>query len=133
MPAVANETILFPDVVAGVLSHIRTQIPGTFTAAVIPKQRQSSMVIAYRTGGDSTLVVDLAQITVDSWADTGIDAHDLAQLVRAHIHALRGTTVAGVQFYGVNEISGPAWLPDSTSGQPRYRQTFQIGARGNPI
>lgn len=136
------EVIVFPDAVAAVAELLRTAIPGTHTAAVIPKDRKTpenlggrtEFVTLTRTGGvSSDKVVDNTQITVDSYAGTGAAAHDLAQLVRAHLHAAEGTTVSGTQIYGVSEFGGPSWIPDSLSGHPRYRQTFQVGVRGTAI
>lgn len=137
----AAEPILFPDTSAAVARLLRDAIPDLLTSAKVPDESVwppggsglTEFVVVERTGGISRdVVVDDAQITVDTYAAKGDRAHDLAQLVRAHLNAAKGATVNGTQIYQVNEISGPGWVP-TTTGQPRYRQSFIVGARGTAI
>lgn len=130
-----NETILFPDVAATVVAHLRTELPAVYVGHTPPRTSETgTYVVVYRTGGvNRDHVVDLAQITVDTYAQTNATAHDTAQLVRAHINALTGTVSGSTTVYRVNEFSGPAYLPDPTTQVRRYRQTFQIGVRGAAV
>ena len=133
----AVEVIVFPDAVAllrGYLLGIAgvTALASAVTGEV-PADRPAAFVQLTRTGGSAReLVVDEAAVTVDCWAATQVAAMALAQLVRAHVNALEGTTIAGVAVYGVNEVGGPADLPDPDTQAPRVRQTFTVGLRGQP-
>lgn len=124
------ETIVFPDAVALVRQALTTAGVANVVHQ-IPRDRPAQFVTVVRTGGAPAhdLVVDPAQVTVDSWAATGPAAMALAQQVRAYLHALTGTSVAGTAVYGVRELAGPAELPDPDSEAPRVRQSFQIGLR----
>jgi len=124
------ELIVFGDTVALVASVLAAgcDVP---TGTRVPTDRPSTFIRVIRTGGPrSNLVTDAAQITVESWADTDGEAHDLAQLARAVLHALPGDVVDGVPVYRVEEFSGPADLPDPLSNQSRYSQTFAVHTRG---
>lgn len=129
-----TETIVFPDVAAAVIAYLREQLVSVWVGHIPPKDTatRTQWVTVTRSGGTvRDRVVDEAQITVDVWAQKTVDAADLAQLVRAHLHALRSQTTPGpVVFYSIQEFSGPAWLPDPVTDRPRFRQTIQIGARG---
>lgn len=124
------ELIVFPDTVAllcGVLEDECAVPAGTR----VPNPRPATFLRLDRTGGPrQTLVSDAAQVTVESWAASEAAAHDLAQLARAVLHTLPGTVVDGVAVYRVDEVSGPANLPDPLSDQARYSQTFAVHVRG---
>ena len=125
------ESVLFPDAV----QLLRTALVDAGVGTVvhdIPNPRPVEFVTLIRTGGAPAhdVVVDPAQITVDSWAASSPAAMALAQQVRSLLQALRGTVISGTAVYGVRELAGPADLPDPDSGAPRVRQSFQIGFRG---
>jgi hypothetical protein len=128
--------VLFADATALVVDHLRSKLasdPGPTTPVMqkVPTSRPSRFVTVIRTGGPRlNLVVDGAQITVDSWGRNDEEAADLAQLSRAHVNAMRGTAVAGHAVYQVTEVGGPADLPDPASNQSRYRQSFIVAIRG---
>lgn len=128
--------VLFADATALVIDHLHSALashagPATPVMQNVPTQRPPRFVTVLRTGGPRlNLVVDGAQITVDSWGKNDEDAADLAQLNRALINAMRGTTVAGHAIYRIDEVGGPANLPDPVSNQSRYRQTFIVAIRG---
>lgn len=132
------EVIVFPDAVALLRTHLLTisavtDLVGSNITGDVPADRPATFIQLTRTGGISRdLVVDDPQVTVDSWAATQASAMHLAQLVRAHLHAIEGTVLEGVAVYGVAEVSGPVDLPDPDSQAARVRQTFQIGLRGQP-
>lgn len=130
-----NQVVVFPDAAAVVVGHLRAALAARNDPAKVgtrvPNPRPGRFVRIRRIGGPRlNLVADNPQLSVESWAPTAEQAADLAQLCRGLILAMRGTTVAGVAIYRVNEFAGPAELPDPTSDQPRYVQTFEIAMRG---
>lgn len=126
-----NPTVYFADATS-LCRTVLTEL-GVPVSHRIPPARPQRFVTVTRTGGPRmNLVADNAQVTVDSWAESDDIAHDLAQLARARLVAAAGTVVDGVTIVRVQEISGPGWLPDDLSGQPRYRQSFSVATRGGP-
>jgi len=126
------QPIRFPDVEAMLAAWMPTVLPVPCSTR-IPNPRPSRWVRILRTGGPSEmLVVDQAQITVECWNDNLVGAANDAATVRAHLRALQGRTVAGVQVLRVREWGGPANLPDTHSAQPRYTWTVSIDVRGTP-
>lgn len=130
------QRILFPDAVAAVIGALNDQLDdlgfsGVPVRSRIPNPRPSRFVRVYRTGGPlANIVTDSAQITVEAWAASDVDAHDLAQAARAIVNSLEATVTGGVTVYGVNEFSGPGYLPDPESEQPRYTWSASVNVRG---
>lgn len=132
------QPILFPDVEAVLVSYLSSELTArgdTASAHVnIPNPRPERFVVVPRIGGTrASHFVDQATIAVECWADRPALAHDLAQLVRALIHALPGKTVSGVTFYRTDEFAAPANLPDPESNQARYVLTVSVSTRGTAI
>ena len=124
------EVIVFPDAVATLKVGLDDASLGVPVVHAVPHPRPAAFVQLTRTGGTNhAIVVDRAMVTVDCWAATSPAAMTLAQLVRAHLHAMNGEVVDGTAVYGVNELAGPGEVPDPDSDTPRVRQTFQIGLR----
>lgn len=124
------EVITFPDATALLIDHLDSQIVEPVHHK-IPNPRPTTFVTLRRTGGvKRNLVTDEPQITAECWALTDEAAHDLAQEVRGVLNALPGTTLDGVDVYRVDELSGPADLPDPVSGEARYTQSFSVALRG---
>lgn len=129
------QPIVFPDAVATVLNHVAAQLPshgytGVPTHKNIPTTRPPRFVRALRTGGPRhNLVVDAAQITVECWADTDVAAEDLAQVVRGVVNAMPYNTAC----YRVDELGGPADLPDPASNQSRTTWSVLVYLRGQPV
>jgi hypothetical protein len=127
------ETILFPVVETVVIDHLATML-GVPVSGNVPPALPDQWVRILRTGGPSRArVLDEAQVTVEAWAVRAPDAAQLAQLARAHIHAMQGRTVGGVLVVRVTPFGGPAWLPDPTSKQHRFTWTEQITVRGTAL
>jgi hypothetical protein len=127
------ETILFPVVETVVIDHLGTML-GVPVSGNVPSALPDQWVRILRTGGPSrALVLDEAQVTVEAWAVRAPDAAQLAQLARAHLHAMQGQTIGGVLVVRVTAFGGPAWLPDPTSKQHRYTWTEQITVRGTAL
>lgn len=126
-----SELILFPNAQAVVAGFLRDE-GFARVERVVPNPRPTGeLIVVRRTGGPrQTIVSDNAFLTVESWHDTDADAHDLAQEVRGLLHTLPGQIVDGTVVYGVDELAGPADLPDPLSNQARYTQSFAVHLRG---
>jgi hypothetical protein len=130
------ERILFPDAAAAVIGALNAQLPELGFASVpvrsrIPSTRPTRFVLVFRTGGPAVnIVTDLVQLTIEAWASSDAEAHDLAQAARAIVGGLEGSVTGGVTVYSVTEFSGPAYLPDPASDQSRFTWTTSITTRG---
>lgn len=129
------ELIVFPDAITIVGTRLRVGLPDNgFDLEVhtrVPNPRPDEWVRVDRAGGvKANLVTDAATVIVEAWAQTEPRAHAIAQMCRALIHAMEGTTQSGVPVYRVGELAGPTTLPDPESGQPRATQTLQVNLRG---
>lgn len=92
-------------------------------------------VVAVSRGGGAWVqkwVTEDVTLDIDVMAASKKQAHDLAQLVRAHLHAAEGTVVTGARIYGVSDTS-LIWLPFSPSAEtdpiPRYVLVMQARIR----
>lgn len=131
-----TEIITFPDVEAAVQDYLTGELAAlSDTAAVvneIPATRPARMVRVVRTGGPRLdLIRDQAQVTVDCW-DKRIDgAHDLGQLCRGLIGAMR-YRYGAVNVYRSDEL-GFSRLVDPDTGSPFYRLNVHITVRGSAL
>ena len=129
------QVVLFPDATDVVIDYLATELAARGNSAPVrsrvPNPRPAPFVLVRRLGGPRRdLVTDSPMIGVECWAASEADAHDLAQLCRALVFAMRGTTQSGVAVYGVDEVGGLANLPDPLSDHPRYIFTTTINMRG---
>lgn len=127
--------ILFPDAVETVILYLDDILDdyGEECPVVkdVPTDRPARFVQVFRTGGPRhNLVVDGAQLTIACWADTDAEAADLASLVRAALLAVCSDVVGTVTFYKVDELAGPADLPDPLSNQARVTWSVIAFLRG---
>jgi hypothetical protein len=124
--------VTFPDAVALLIDYLNDNIVEPVVHR-IPNPRPATFVTVRRTGGPKrNLVTDQAQVTVESWAASDEDAHDLAQEVRALLNDLGDgvKSLDGVAVYRCDELAGPADLPDPLSDQARFTQSFSVALRG---
>lgn len=127
------ELITFPDAEATILAGIALVLSDVDVVDTVPTSRtlDDTFLLCRRVGGPSrSVVVDDASVTLEGWAPSREQAHDLLQNARAALHALVGTTVDGVPVYRVQEFAGPAYLPDPDSNHPRYTLTASVSLRG---
>lgn len=130
------ERIVFPDVISTIIDALNDQLPtlgftGVPVRSRVPAARPARFVLVFRTGGPRVNVVtDSATLTIEAWASSDTESHDLAQAARAIVNSLEGDVVGGVTVYGVNEFSGPGYLPDPESDQSRYTWTTSVNIRG---
>lgn len=124
--------VLFPDAASLVLNAIGDEM-GVDKHDTPPAGRDGTetFLLVRRVGGPlRDVVVDDATLTLEAWAPTRDEAHDLLQEARAHLHALAGTQVDGEMIYRVDEFAGPAYLPDADSSHPRWTLTAVVSVRG---
>lgn len=130
------EVVVAADATELAATWLRTQLAAEggyvspHVGATIPTTRPDTFVVVSRTGGPlRSRIIDDAQLAVDSWATTPQAAHDLAQWCRGLMFAAAGQMLGGHQVYRVDELGGPALLPDPLSDQPRYRALYQMSVR----
>jgi hypothetical protein len=126
--------IMFPDAELVMCDWLRSALLARGynvpVATAVPATRPPSFVRLMRTGGARhTLVSDAAQITVECFAVKESAAANLAAICRALIHSTPGQ-VPAVMVYRVEELGGPQNLPDPSTTQYRYTQTFEVHLRG---
>jgi metal-dependent amidase/aminoacylase/carboxypeptidase family protein len=127
------EPIVFPDAVAVCCTYLDGVLLEPVRSKV-PNPRPDAFYTVTRTGGPKrNLVTDEAQITVEAWGPDDETAHDMAQAARAYLNAMVGQTVNGAPVYRVDELAGPANIPDPLSEQPRYSQSFAVAIRGEVL
>lgn len=109
----------------GVTVDVTSWVPRDTATRIVPP-----LVTVLRTGGERrNLIADDAQVAIECWGATDAAAHDLCAQARGLLHALAGTVVDGVAVYRVDEVAGPALLPDPDAGVPRYTATFSLTLR----
>jgi len=133
---VTVDLIEFPDVELLVADHLRDMLGATVLTRLpaAPGTRPTEFLLVERTGGPrATIVSDRPQVTIEAWATSKPDAHDLIQQARTRLHGLRGTHSTGSTIYRTDEAAGPAWLPDPESDTARYTFTATLHVRGSVL
>lgn len=126
---------VFPDAELVNVALLRAALPpgtlvGTEWPARIEEKLASGVVSVTRGGGGwvQKFVTEDVTLDIDVLAATKKQAHDLAQLVRGHLHAVEGSAVAGARLYEVSDTS-LIWLPHEPSPEtdpiPRYVLVMQ--------
>lgn len=122
--------VTFPDATAIVIGRLRTALPSLTFHHEIPNPRPVTFVRIFRTGGPrANLVVDGAQITIESWAADIDVAMTNAQTVRGRLLAIHEQIISPA-ICRVDEFSGPAELPDPVSTSRRITWTVVVWVRG---
>ncbi|MDT7847192.1 hypothetical protein [Streptomyces justiciae] len=134
---------VFPDAELLAVTVLRTALEaGTVIGTEWPPDLLDQLaagVVSVTRGGGAVVqrnVLEDVTLDIDVLAATKAEAHDLAQLVRAHLHAARGTTVGGAQIYAVTDTSliWLPYLPDAeTDPIPRYVLVMQMRLRARPV
>ncbi|MFF8485158.1 hypothetical protein [Streptomyces antibioticus] len=134
--------VVFPDGELVAVTVLRAALdPGTTVGTEWPAGlagHLASGVVSVARGGGGTVqrfVTEDVTLDIDVLAATKGQAHDLAQLARAHLCAAEGTTVDGAQIYTVSDTS-LIWLPYEPDGEtdsiPRYVLVMQMRLRARP-
>jgi hypothetical protein len=122
--------VVFPDATFVVVSHLADALDVPVLSRV-PTSRPAAFVVIRRVGGvRRNEVTDEPMLVVECWAASDEAAADLAAAARAHVDTMVGQVVENVAVYDVTDVSGPQYLPDSESNQPRYSFTFTAAMRG---
>lgn len=129
-----NPTVIFPDATQVVIDYLRSRMSGVLIYSRVPfESRPAEFVRVERLGGmRSTLVTDRPRMDIECWSDTEEGAESLAARVRAYALSMAGSR-GGTTVYRVYEVSGPMWLPDHDSGQPRYSFAIEFSTRGTEL
>lgn len=129
--------VLFGDTVQLVIEAIRDGFALQSVDAVVdnevPDEAVRYVVVRRQGGPRVDLVRDSAQIRIECLAPTKAEAHDLAQMARAYVFAMRGTVRHGITVGRIEEFAGPAELPDPISQLPRYLFTELVHTRGRAL
>ncbi|MET9729687.1 hypothetical protein ABZZ79_03170 [Streptomyces sp. NPDC006458] len=133
---------VFPDAEKAAVTVLRAALDtgvtvGTEWPASLP-ERLGGGVVSVSRGGGATVqrnVIEDVTLDIDVLAADKGAAQDLAQLVRAHLHAARGNTVEDAKIYAVADLS-LIWLPHEpdpeTAPIPRYVLVMQMRLRARP-
>lgn len=129
---VAKPIVVFPDAALVAIDYLRP-LTGVPVFSRVPESRPAEFVRVERIGGQRrTLITDRPRVDIHCWSDSEEGAEALMNKVRAYTLAMAGrrgiTTV-----YDVAEVGGPMWLPDDTSGQPRYAFAVEFSTRGTEM
>ncbi|MET9550535.1 hypothetical protein ABZY36_35320 [Streptomyces sp. NPDC006627] len=130
--------ITFPDAEQVAIAALRPHLPGAYLGTEWPAKLAEKLpggVVSVTRGGGAWVqkfVTEDVTFDIDVLAATKKTAQDLAQLVRAHLHAAEGTTAGGARIYGVTDTS-LIWLPHHPSVEtepiPRYVLVMQARIR----
>jgi hypothetical protein len=126
----SNVVVTFGNAAALVINHLRPLIAPLPIRHDVPNPRPTPFIRIVRTGGPRSGVIDTAQLTIESWAADADVAEANAQTVRKLVNDLVGQTLNGHPVYRVDELSGPAELPDPFSDSRRSTWTVQVWIRG---
>jgi hypothetical protein len=131
--------VVFPDIQTVVVDYLtdvlanRTEsyVFGVKVGTLVERPRLPVAVTVERAGGIRTLPsVDNPRVEIQVWHGNDQDAHRLAQLVRALLHAMPGvvdTSDGPVTVTRVADFAGPFRSPDPISNHPRVRFTVEVG------
>lgn len=136
--------VVFPDIQLVVVDYLtaalaeRTEayVFGVKVGTAVERPRRPVAVVVERAGGIRTLPsVDNPRVEIQVWHGTDEDAHLLALLVRALLHAMPGvvdTSTGPVTVTRVADFAGPFHSPDPLSKppHPRVRLTVEVGVHG---
>lgn len=126
-----DEEVTFADAVDVAVTVLNDAIGAPPAHGLVPNPRPARFYRVRRFGGPrQNRVTDGAQLRVESWGTDDTDASDMAETARHALHAASGTVVNGTTVYLVEELSGPAEMPDLESTQPRVIQNFVFPCRG---
>lgn len=125
--------VAFPDAVLLAIEYLRVNLPGVNVYGRIPAGRATDFpefIRVERIGGlRNTVVTDRPRLDIECWSDSEENAEALMVRARAYVLAMAGRAPV----YNVQEVSGPMWLPDSSSGQPRYSFAVELSTRGQEM
>lgn len=133
-PYPQEQPYIYGDVEAAVLRWIRNRTEadgitfGTETPADLDK-RLPFVTVERIPGGVRTKVTDDARVDIESRGRTREEAHDAIQIVLALLEIMYQYGHEGMIIYRADIETGPGWLPDPVTNQPRWIATVSIRNR----
>lgn len=126
--------VVFPDAVLVVIEYLRSVMPpGTRVYSRVPASLPAEFIRVERLGGMRRFpFIDRPRVDIECWSGSEEGAEALVNTTRAYVLAMAGQR-GGTTVYDVAEVSGPQWLPDSTTGKPRYVFAVEFSTRGRDI
>lgn len=122
-----------PDAVRIVVDHLETANLSGVGARVygfsLPPSPTYPAVRVTRIGGANVVNehFDGARLQIDVFGGSTEAAHDAMAAVRAELWDLEGTVQSGVGVItGIEELSGPGWLPDPTTERARWTWDIRL-------
>lgn len=117
----------FPDAEAMVRAFLVPVVAPVKVYTKVPATRPAKFVRVWRTGGAATnRVLERPLITVQAWAGNSVDASALLGDCReALLHDGFDMTLVRA----VEEVTGPYFDPDPSTGADRYSLTVQLSVR----
>ncbi|MGE3795110.1 MAG: hypothetical protein AB7I38_14445 [Dehalococcoidia bacterium] len=115
----------WPDVELLVIERIRDGLGSVHVGTDVPAAAAATSVRVQRVGGPRSQVLDQARILLEVRAPDRGDASDLTGQVRDLLRRLPGAHDEGT-VTGVQEVGGPAWLPDPLTAAPRFTLTALV-------
>lgn len=125
---------VLPDTVRLVVDHLEAaNLTGVGTRVYgfeLPATPTFPAVRVLRLGGANVINehFDGARLQIDVWGGTAEQAWDATALVRAELWDLEATTGANGTITGIQELSGPAWLPDPRTERARWTWDIRVYA-----
>lgn len=121
-------SIRFPDAELWATGYLRDALDGVYTSNKKPETNRPRMVVVRRQGGVAPARMrrfDRPRLGVNVWADTDLEANELAAKVRAAF--LRAHDEGAIKDV---VITGPAEVTPDGSNQARRYFTVDYTARG---
>lgn len=123
-----------PDAVRIVVDHLETAnltgVAGRVYGFELPPSPTYPAVRVTRIGGANVVNehFDAARLQIDVFGGTTEAAHDAMAAVRAELWDLEGTNAATGVVTGIQELSGPGWLPDPRTERARWTWDVRLYA-----
>ena len=110
------------------VGRLETYAQGVKFDRRVPAERPARFVVVRRDGGNVTGLFDRPRVSLDVWADTEVNATNLASLIVALAFDAPGTNGC----VRVEHISGPNSVADP-SGQPRRLALIEATHRASVL
>lgn len=110
------------DALAVTIARLREGL-GVWAGAEVPEPRPKTFITVERTGGGAQDRLDHPELAVQSWAQTNLEAHELARRADALMLDLPLAT----EVMGVTRTTLTDW-PDPDSRSARYQGVYQLTA-----
>ncbi|MEU0940297.1 hypothetical protein [Embleya sp. NPDC005971] len=124
--------VVFPDIEALSISFLASRLPDVHVTSEWPEDlaERLPVVAVSRLGGGTELrfVLQDGTIDIDCLAASKAAAHDLAQLVLAHMLTMPSADALDAIVYTVTD-DGLVWAPDPVTELPRYVLTCTLRFR----